>query len=231
MRGTPTKQATMQTLLSPEQRVRADHPLREIKRLTDEALRKMSPLFEAMYSTEGRPSIPPETLLKASLLMALYSVRSERLFCEQLDYNLMFRYFLEMSMVENSFNHSTFSKNRERLLKHEVARVFFGEIVSQVQSTGLMSDEHFTVDGTLIEAWASLKSFRPKGEKPEDRPKPDDPDNPSAPAVPSASRSVRWTRKSKFQKTLRCNCSISFFNNLLDHSLRHKLGRPTVTCH
>jgi len=156
MRGTPTKQATMQTLLSPEQRVRADHPLREIKRLTDEALRKMSPLFEAMYSTEGRPSIPPETLLKASLLMALYSVRSERLFCEQLDYNLMFRYFLEMSMVENSFNHSTFSKNRERLLKHEVARVFFGEIVSQVQSTGLMSDEHFTVDGTLIEAWASL---------------------------------------------------------------------------
>ena len=102
----------------------------------------MSPLFEAMYSTEGRPSIPPETLLKASLLMALYSVRSERLFCEQLDYNLMFRYFLEMSMVEDSFNHSTFSKNRERLLKHEVAKVFFGEIVSQVQSTGLMSDEH-----------------------------------------------------------------------------------------
>ncbi len=111
--------------------------------------------------------------------MAFYSVRSDRLFCEQLDYNLLFRWFLDMDMVEESFNHSTFSKNRERLLEHEVAKKFLAEIVQRARSAQLMSDDHFTVDGTLIEAWASLKSFRPKGEKPEDRPPPDDPGNPT----------------------------------------------------
>ena len=111
--------------------------------------------------------------------MALYSVRSDRLFCEQLDYNLLVRWFLEMDMVEESFNHSTFSKNRERLLAHDVAKKFLGEIVRQARSAQLMSDDHFTVDGTLIEAWASIKSFRPKDEKPEDREPPDDPGNPT----------------------------------------------------
>jgi transposase len=132
-----------------------------------------------MYSDRGRPSIPPERLLKSTLLMAFYSVRSERLFCEQLDYNLLFRWFLDMDMVEESFDHSTFSRNRQRLLEHEVAAKFLAEVVSAARSAQLMSDDHFTVDGTLIEAWAGVKSFRPKGEKDSDRKPPDDPGNPT----------------------------------------------------
>src|SRR5215469_5667880 len=125
MRGQVEQQATMLSLISPDQRVPKDHPLRRIKQLAEEALKKLSPTFEEMYASNGRRSIPPETLLKSSLLMALYSVRSERLFCEQLDYNLLFRWFLDMSVVEKSFDHSTFSANRERLLAHEVADKFF----------------------------------------------------------------------------------------------------------
>jgi transposase len=169
----------MLSLVSPEQRVPADHPLRKVKQLADETLAALSPTFDAMYAGGGRPSIPPERLLKATLLMAFYSVRSERLFCEQLDYNLLFRWFLDMSMVEESFDHSTFSKNRERLVEHEVAKQFLAEIVERARAGRLMSDDHFTVDGTLIEAWASMKSFRPKDEKPGDRPPPDDPGNPT----------------------------------------------------
>jgi transposase len=179
MRGADTKQASMLCLMSPEERVPAKHPLRGIKRLADGALADLSPLFDEMYSTVGRSSIPPERLLKSQLLIALYSVRSERLFCEQLDYNMLFRWFLDMDMVEKSFDHSAFTKNRDRLIEHDVARQFFGRVVAQARAAGLISDEHFTVDGTLIEAWASLKSFRKKGEKPEDRPPPDDPGNPS----------------------------------------------------
>jgi transposase len=132
-----------------------------------------------MYSTMGRPSIPPERLLKATLLMALYTIRSERMFCEQLDYNILFRWFLDMNMDEPSFVPTVFSKNRDRLLEHEVAHKFFHTVVGQARRAGLMSDEHFTVDGTLIEAWASLKSFRPKEEKAADRDPPDDPGNPT----------------------------------------------------
>jgi transposase len=179
MRGSDTKQASMLSLLTPEKRVPAKHPLRLVKQMAEAALAEMSPLFDAMYSTVGRCSIPPERLLKASLLMAFYTVRSERLFCEQLDYNILFRWFLDMNMEEPSFDHSTFSKNRERLIAHEVAKEFFLTIVAQARAAGLMSDEHFTVDGTLIEAWASLKSFRKKDEKPDDRPPPDDPGNPT----------------------------------------------------
>ena len=179
MRGTEKKQGTMLTLLSPERAVPQKHPLRKVKELADAALRELSPVFDEMYSAVGRPSIPPERLLKSTLLMAFYSVRSETLFCEQLDYNLLFRWFLDMNLEEKSFVQETFSKNRERLMKHHVASVFFGLVVEQARSAGLMSDEHFTVDGTLIEAWASLKSFRPKGEKPEDRPPPDDKGNPT----------------------------------------------------
>ena len=156
----------MLCLMSPESVVPAKHPLRQMKPLADEALATLSRTFDAMYCATGRPSIPPERLLKATLLMALYTVRSERLFCEQLDYNLLFRWFLDMDMTEPSFDHSTFSRNRQRLLDHDVAKEFFGVIVQQARTEGLMSDEHFTVDGTLIEAWASLKSFRPKDEKP-----------------------------------------------------------------
>jgi len=169
----------MLSLVTPDQRVPKDHPLRKLKALADATLAALSPTFDEMYSKVGRPSIPPERLLKATLLMAFYSVRSERLFCEQLDYNLLFRWFLDMDGVEESFDHSTFSRNRKRLLDHEVAVKFLAEVVKTARTADLMSDEHFTVDGTLIEAWASLKSFRPKGEKPEDRPPPDDPGNPT----------------------------------------------------
>jgi len=169
----------MLSLVTPDQRVPREHPLRKVKALADAALAALSPTFDAMYSKVGRPSIPPERLLKATLLMAFYSVRSERLFCEQLDYNLLFRWFLDMDGVEESFDHSTFSRNRQRLLEHEVAAKFLAEVVKTARGAELMSDEHFTVDGTLIEAWASLKSFRPKGEDPKDRPPPDDRGNPT----------------------------------------------------
>ena len=169
----------MLTLVSPETRVPERHPLRSIKPFVEQALKEMSPTFDRMYSAIGRSSIPPERLLKATLLMAFYTVRSERLFCEQLDYNLLFRWFLDMDTVEPSFDHSTFSQNRERLLKHDVAGEFFRRVVEQARALGLMSSEHFTVDGTLIDAWASMKSFRPKDEKPGDRPPPDDPGNPT----------------------------------------------------
>jgi transposase len=177
MRGEVTKQSSMLSLRTPADRVPSDHPLRRVKDLADGALGVLSPTLEAMYSKVGRPSIPPERLLKGMLLMALYSVRSERLLCEQLDYNLLFRWFLDMEMDEPSPDHSTFSANRDRLLEHEVAGRFFAAVVEQARKAKLMSDEHFSVDGTLIDAWASLKSFRPKGEG-KQKP-PDDPGNPT----------------------------------------------------
>ena len=164
MRGADTKQSSMLCLMSPESRVPDNHPLRDIRRIADEVLDDMSPLFDEMYAETGRPSVPPERLLKSMVLMALYTVRSERQFCEQLDYNLLFRWFLGMNMVEDSFDPSTFSKNRERLMAHEVAQVFFHSVVDKARAAHLMSAEHFTVDGTLIDAWASLKSFKPKAE-------------------------------------------------------------------
>ena len=167
----------MLCLMSPEDRVPTEHPLRAIKKLADKALAGLSPVFDAMYAGTGRPSIPPERLLKATLLMALYTVRSERQFCEQLDYNLLFRWFLDMDMVEESFVPTVFTKNRERLLAHDVAGEFFRAVVAQAKSAKLMSSDHFTVDGTLIEAWASLKSFKKKGD--DDRTPPDDPGNPT----------------------------------------------------
>ena len=150
--------------MSPEDRVPAEHPLRAIKKLADEALASLSSVFDAMYAGTGRPSIPPERLLKSTLLMALYTVRSERQFCEQLDYNLLFRWFLDMDMVEESFVPTVFTKNRDRLLAHDVAGEFFRAVVAQARSAKLMSSEHFTVDGTLIESWASLKSFKKTGD-------------------------------------------------------------------
>ncbi len=166
MRGRTDPQVSMVAFVDLEARVPSDHPLRTIKHFADAALASLSPLFEQLYAEDGRPSIPPERLLKASLLMSLYSVRSERAFCEELDYHLLFRWFLDMDLVEPSFDHSTFSKNRERLLRHRVSQVFFDEVVRQADRLHLLSDEHFTVDGTLIEAAASLKSFRPKDEPP-----------------------------------------------------------------
>lgn len=160
MRGRRDPQVTMLAFIDVETRVPADHPLRTIKRLADRALAELSPEFDRMYAEVGRPSIPPERLLKASLLIALYSVRSERAFCEELDYHLLFRWFLDMNLIEPSFDPTTFTKNRERLLKHQIGRQLFDEVVLEADLRGLLSDEHFTVDGTLIEAAASLKSFR-----------------------------------------------------------------------
>jgi transposase len=176
MRGKASNQTSMLFLQSPEAVVPKGHPLRKVKELADAALRELSPAFDEMYSTSGRDSVPPERLLKASVLMALYSVRSERLFCEQLGYNLLFRWFLDMDMTEPPFEHSTFSKNRARVLSHDVATQFFVQVVAQAKAARLMSDEHFTVDGTLIESWASLKSFKKKDE---DKGPPDDPGNPT----------------------------------------------------
>src|SRR5438046_9032983 len=166
MRGRREPQATMLAFVDLGGRVPRTHPLRVVKQLADRALAELSPVFDAMYAAGGRPSIPPERLLKASLLISLYSVRSERAFCEELDYQLLFRWFLDMDLLEPSFDHSTFSKNRQRLLRHRVSREFFDAVVLQADRLRLLSDEHFSVDGTLIEAAASLKSFRPKDEPP-----------------------------------------------------------------
>jgi transposase len=179
MRGTDDKQSSMFSVVSPERRIPTDHPLRRIKAMADEILAGLSPTFDAMYSNVGRPSIPPERLLKSQILIALYSVRSDRQFCEQLDYNLLFRWFLDMNADEPTFDASSFSRNRDRLLDHDVAAKFFAGVVGQARAAHLMSHDHFTVDGTLIEAMASLKSFRRKDEKPEDREPPDDPGNPT----------------------------------------------------
>lgn len=172
MRGQVDPQGKLFSYLSVEERIPADHPLRRIKAQADVVLGSMSSLFNEMYSTQGRPSIAPERLLKASLLMALYSVRSERLFCEMLDYNLLFRWFLDMDLESRAFDHSSFSTNRTRLIEHDVAKAFFAGVVAQARAAHLLSDEHFTVDGTLIDAWASFKSLKRKdGEPP--RPGPD----------------------------------------------------------
>ena len=178
MRGQRDPQVSMLAFVDLEERVPRDHPLRTIKALADRALAELSTIFDAMYAEVGRPSIPPERLLKASLLIALYSVRSERAFCEELEYNLLFRWFLDMDLIEPSFDATTFSKNRERLLHHRVGQELFDEVVADAHERGLLSEEHFTVDGTLIEAAASLKSFKRKdGEPP--RATDDDPGNPS----------------------------------------------------
>lgn len=179
MRGERRQQVSMLTLMSPERLVPREHPIRRIKALADAELVRLSPVFDAMYAQRGRPSIPPEALLKAQLLIALYSVRSERQFCEQLQYNLLFRYFLDLGLDDGSFDATVFAKNKARLLAHEVAPRFFEGVVAQARTAKLLSTEHFTVDGTLIEAWASLKSVRPKEEQPTDRPPPDDPGNPT----------------------------------------------------
>ncbi len=164
MRGQDLKQNAMFSYVSPDDRVPSDHPLRPIRQMVDTVLKQMSPRFARLYAKVGRPSIPPERLLRALLLQIFYSVRSERLLMEQLNYNLLFRWFVGMDMDEEVWNHAVFSKNRERLLNEQIAEAFFQRVL-QVAGPHL-SDEHFTVDGTLIEAWASQKSFRPKDEPP-----------------------------------------------------------------
>lgn len=163
MRGTRQSQVSVACLINVETMIPEDHPIRAIKRLLDEVLAEMDGHFEEMYAENGRPSIPPERLLLAKVLMALYSIRSERQFCERLQYDLLFRGFLDLNPDEPAFDHSTFSQNQARLLQHRVADLFFAEVVWLAKRNGWVSDQHFSVDATLIEAWASLKSFKPKG--------------------------------------------------------------------
>lgn len=177
MRGDDEHQDAMFSYISPEARVPHDHPLRIIRRLVDTILVELSPEFDALYARTGRPSVPPEKLLRALLLQVLYTVRSERLLMEQLDYNLLFRWFVGLNMDDPVWDPTTFSKNRQRLLDGEIAQRFFARVLDHARQRDLLSDDHFTVDGTLIEAWASLKSFRPKD--PSDAPPPDDPGNPT----------------------------------------------------
>jgi transposase len=172
MRGKVQSQQELVTMVALESFVPEKHPLRDIKRQMDHVLKLLSPTFDQMYAEEGRPSIPPERLLKAKVLIALYTIRSERLFCEMLQYNLLFRWFVDLEISEGTWDATTFSKNQERLLEHHVAASFFATVVELAKQDGWASQDHFTVDGTLIEAWASFKSFAPKGEKP----KTDDPD-------------------------------------------------------
>jgi transposase len=176
MRGVDHQQADMYSYLSPEVRVRADHPLRAIRALADKALANMTERFDSMYAKTGRPSIPPEKLLRAQLIQMFYSVRSERLLMEEIDYSMLFRWFVGMNLDEPVWDVTVFTKNRNRLLEGEVAREFLCEVVNQAREKNLTSDEHFTVDGTLIEAWASLKSFQRKDQKNDP---PEDPGNPT----------------------------------------------------
>ncbi len=177
MRGIDHQQGQMFSYLSPEERVRKDHPLRLVREMTDEVLKRMSPLFDAMYAEGGRPSIAPEKLLRGQLLQMLYSVRSERLLMEEIDYSILFRWFVGLNLDEQVWDATSFTKNRDRLLEATVAKEFLFQVVEQARTAGLISDEHFTVDGTLLEAWASLKSFQPKDGS--SAAPPDDPGNPT----------------------------------------------------
>jgi len=177
MRGDQDPQKKLFSYVSQEDRIPADHPLRTMRDMVDPVLKELSPTFNKLYAEGGRPSIPPEYLLRALLLQILYTIRSERLLMEQLDYNLLFRWFVGLSMDDEVWNHSTFSKNRDRLLEGDIAEVFLSKVIDLARSHKLLSDEHFTVDGTLIEAWAGQKSFRKKGAP--SKTKSDDPGNPT----------------------------------------------------
>src|SRR2546423_2336457 len=180
MRGAEYEQSSMFSYISAERRVPKDHPLRAIRTMADAALKELDQRFEGMYAAMGRPSIPPERLLRALLLQVLYTVRSERRLMEQLDYNFLFRWFVGLSIDDPVWDVTVFTKNRDRLLKGEVAEAFFAAVLAQARQRDLLSDEHFTLDGTLIEAWAGHKRFKRKdGTAAENPPKDDDPGNPS----------------------------------------------------
>jgi transposase len=166
MRGSDTRQEGMFSYVSPESRIPKDHPLRPIREMVDNALKELSADFDVLYSHTGRPSIAPEKLIRALLLQVFYSIRSERLLMEQLDYNLLFRWFVGLNTDDPVWVPTVFTHNRDRLLEGEIVTKLFGQVLAQAEEKGLISDEHFSVDGTMIEAWASMKSFRPKGAPP-----------------------------------------------------------------
>jgi transposase len=162
VRGSQERQLAMLTTLSPEDLIPGDHPIRRIRAVVDAVLAELDGEFTAMYARDGRPGVPPEQLLKATVLMAMYSIRSERAFCERLNYDLLFKWFLDLPIDARAFDASTFSKNRRRMLDAEIADRFFARVVAQARLRRYVSSEHFSVDGTLLEAWASHKSFKPK---------------------------------------------------------------------
>ena len=167
MRGDDQQQSGVFSYISAEQRVPQDHPLRPLRKMVDEVLAELSPRFTKMYAKRGRPSIAPEKLLRALLLQVLYTIRSERQLMEQLDYNLLYRWFVGLNMDDPIWDVTVFTKNRERLLKGDIAQAFFEKVLEQARAQQLLSEEHFTVDGTLIEAWAGQKSFQRKGQPPQ----------------------------------------------------------------
>jgi transposase len=154
MRGSTVRQLSMLSAVTPDELVPSEHPIRRVRPMVDLALGSLASTFDAMYAEDGRPSIPPEHLLKSCLLMALYSIRSERQFCERLQYDLLFKWFLGLNVSESAFDHSSFAKNRRRLLEHNVSRAFFEAVLVQARQQHLLSNDHFTVDGTLLESWA-----------------------------------------------------------------------------
>src|SRR3989442_3673389 len=177
MRGNDLQQAGMFSYLSPEQRVPQDHPLRAIRKLSDAVFAELSPQFDKLYARMGRPSIAPEKLLRALLLQVLYSVRSERLLMKELDYNMLFRWFVGLNMDDRVWDPTKFTKDCERMLQRDIAEEFFAGVLEQARGHELLSDEHFTVDGTLLEAAAGLKSFKSRDQQ--DEPPADDPGNPT----------------------------------------------------
>lgn len=186
MRGKPEQQLAMLMSLSTEDLIPKDHPIRRIRKVIDEVLAELDAEFEAMYSRIGRPSVPPEQLLKATVLMALYSLRSERAFCERLNYDLLFKWFLDLPIDAKAFDPTTFTKNRARLLEADIADRFFAAVVGQAKLRRYLSSDHFSVDGTLLEAWASHKSFKPK----------DRPEDPSGPAGRNVEVDFRGEKRS-----------------------------------
>jgi transposase len=213
MRGKPEQQLAMLTSLSTEDLIPIDHPIRRIRKVIDEVLVDMDGDLDAMYSRIGRPSVPPEQLLKSTILMALYSVRSERAFCERLNYDLLFKWFLDLPIDARAFDPTTFTKNRDRLLEAEVADRFFAAVVRQAKLRRYVSSEHFSVDGTLLEAWASHKSFKPK----------DGPDGPAAPAGRNVE--VDFHRQKRSNQT---HCSTTDPEALL---ARKSAGTPAHLCY
>ena len=213
MRGKPEQQLAMLTSLSTEDLIPIDHPIRRIRKVIDEVVVDMDGDLDAMYSRIGRPSVPPEQLLKSTILMALYSVRSERAFCERLNYDLLFKWFLDLPIDARAFDPTTFTKNRDRLLEAEVADRFFAAVVRQAKLRRYVSSEHFSVDGTLLEAWASHKSFKPK----------DGPDGPAAPAGRNVE--VDFHRQKRSNQT---HCSTTDPEALL---ARKSAGTPAHLCY
>ena len=188
MRGSSERQLAMLTSLSAEDLIPSDHPIRRIRKIVDVVLAELDGEFDQMYATKGRASVPPEALLKATILMALYSMRSERAFCERLNYDLLFKWFLDLPIDAKAFDATTFSKNRQRLLSHEIADRFFAAVVGQAKLRRYVSSEHFSVDGTLLEAWASHKSFKPK-------------DGSAEPPSPGRNSEVGWHGEKRSNET------------------------------